>query len=123
MKAYGKKIWVIPDTYTPDPADSKIPGHEAIIFTNTGDEDAKINMTLLFEDKPPVKDVILEVKAERSRHIRMDWLESIAGVTIPIEVPYSILVESNVKVVVQYSRMDTRLGGMALMTSLGYPVD
>ncbi len=123
MKAYGCKKWVIPDTYTPEPTGSLIPGHEAIIFTNTGIKDAKINMTLFFEDKPPMKDIVFDVKGERSRHIRMDWFESIAGVKIPVEVPYSILIESDENVVVQYSRMDTRLGGMALMTTLGQPVD
>lgn len=123
MKAYGNRKWIIPDTFTPEPTESKIPGHEAIIFTNTASEDAEIRITLFFEDKPPVKDISLKIGSERSRHIRMDWLEEIAGIKIPVEVPYSILVESSINIVVQYSRMDTRLGGMALMTTLGFPVE
>ena len=123
MPAYGKKIWVIPDTYLPQPTKSEIPSHEAIIFTNTGEKDANLLIDILFEDQEPKEGLKLKVMAKRSKHVRVDWFEDIVGFKIPLEVPYSMLVESDTKIVVQYSRMDTRLGAMALMTSLGYPCD
>ena len=45
------------------------------------------------------------------------------GELIPRDTPYAALVESNVNIVVQYSRLDTSEVEMALMTTMAYPVD
>ena len=61
--------------------------------------------------------------SRRTRHIRMDKLLSAKNGKVPIDVPYSILVESDIDIVAQYSRMDTSQSQMALMTTLAYPVE
>ena len=37
---YGKKVWIFPDAELPPVGVNLIPGHESIIITNTGDQDA-----------------------------------------------------------------------------------
>lgn len=122
MKNYGKKVWLIPDGFY----DSKSTGqksHDAVCILNTSDKDATINMTLYFEDREPVKNYIAYCGAERTHHIRMDKLKNADGLTVPQDVPYAILVESDVEVVCQYSRLDTAQAELALMTTIAYPID
>ncbi len=59
----------------------------------------------------------------RTHHIRLDRLISEDGREIPRGVPYAVLVESSVPVVVQYSRLDTAQSELALMTTMAYAVD
>ncbi|WP_279060402.1 sensory rhodopsin transducer [Gemmiger formicilis] len=39
---------------------------------------------------------------------------------MPVDTPYALLVESDVEVVCQYSRLDTAQSEMALMTTIAY---
>jgi hypothetical protein len=61
--------------------------------------------------------------ARRTHHIRMDKIKSIDGKSVPTDTPYAILVESDVPVVVQYSRLDTAQEALALMTTIAYAVE
>ena len=122
-KSYGCKKWLIPDGHIPFPGTQDILGHEAICFVNSGEVDANVKMTVYFEDKEPIRDISLEIKAERSLHVWLSKPEMLGGAVIPIETPYSILVESSENIVVQHTRVDTRLGNMALLSVIGYPVE
>ena len=51
MKAYGKKVWLIPDTYLNSVSMNASISHEAICVINTSDVDADIKLTLFFEDR------------------------------------------------------------------------
>lgn len=123
MKAYGKKVWLIPDTYLNSISKNENLSHEAICVLNTSDVDAVINLTLFFEDREPVTNFKSNCPAMRTHHIRMDKIRSDAGEPIPHDVPYAVLVESNTPIVVQYSRLDTSAAEMALMTTIAYSVD
>lgn len=122
-KSYGCRKWLIPDGHIPAPGEQKILGHEAICFVNSGDRDAEVKMTVYFEDREPIRDIKMEIKAERSLHVWLSKPEMMGGTVIPIETPYSILVESSENIVVQHTRVDTRLGNMALLSVIGYPVE
>ena len=61
--------------------------------------------------------------AERTNHIRMDKIRDGQGNGIPKDIPYAMVVNSDVDIVVQYSRMDTRQAEMALMTTMAFPVE
>jgi hypothetical protein len=122
-KDYGCRKWLIPDGHIPSPGNEKILGHEAICFVNSGDRNANIKMTVYFEDKEPIREIPLEVKVERSLHVWLSKPEMMGGAVIPVETPYSILVESSENIVVQHTRVDTRLGNMALLSVIGYPVE
>ncbi|MBR4203937.1 MAG: hypothetical protein IKQ92_00495 [Clostridia bacterium] len=123
MKAYGKKTWLIPDTYLDSISKNPNVSHEAICVINTSDTDAEIKLTLFFEDRDPRTDFSSFCAAGRTHHIRMDKLRNANGEPIPRDTPYAVLVESNTPIVVQYSRLDTSAAEMALMTTIAYAVE
>jgi hypothetical protein len=96
--------------------------HEAVCVLNTGSEDAHITMTLYFEDREPMSGFCTLCKAERTNHIRLDMLKDDEGNSIPQDVPYAIMVESDKPIIVQYSRLDTTQAEMSLMTTIAYPL-
>ena len=121
--ALGAMKWLIPDCFYP-PTDS--PGqyvsHEAICVLNTGVREARLRLTLYFEDQEPRRFRSARCAGERTAHIRLDRLRDGAGRGIPRGVPYALLVESDVPVVVQYSRLDTAQAELALMTAMAHPI-
>ena len=125
MKAYGKKTWLIPDTFLNSVSKNQSPSHESVCVVNTSDTDAKIKLTLFFEDREKSADGEFEsfCGAGKTHHIRLDKIRSKTGEPIPRDVPYAVLIESNVEIVVQYSRLDTSAAEMALMTTMAYPVE
>ena len=123
MKAYGKKTWLIPDTYLNSISKNSQISHESVCVLNTSDSDAKINLTLFFEDREKLGGFESFCGAGRTHHIRLDRIRSKSGSPIPRDVPYAILLESDIEVVVQYTRLDTSAAEMALMTTMGYAVE
>ena len=123
-KTYGKKTWLIPDCFLNSVSKNESISHEAICVLNTGDKDATINLTLFYEDREKIEgDFVSFCKAGRTHHIRLDKIVGKSGNKIVRDVPYAILVESDVEVVCQYSRLDTSEVEMALMTTVAYPVE
>lgn len=119
MQTYGKKVWLAADCYF----DSKYNGqvsHEAICVLNTSDSDATIKITLFFEDREPICGFTAKCGARRTNHIRMDKQINADGIAVPKDTPYAVLVESDVDVVCQYTRLDTAQSEMALMTTICY---
>lgn len=123
MKAYGKKTWLIPDTFLNSISKNGSISHESICVLNTSDVDADIKLTLFFEDREKRDDFKSFCGSGKTHHIRLDKIRSETGEPIPRDVPYAILVESSIEIVVQYTRLDTSAPEMALMTTLGYPVE
>ncbi|MBR0157915.1 MAG: hypothetical protein IJM24_02410 [Clostridia bacterium] len=120
MKGKGKKNWLIPDAYYPGVDNGTYVSHEAVCVLNTGDEDAHINITLYFEDREPRTGFHAVCGAKRTNHIRMDKIKDEDGNGVERSVPYAMLVESDVPVVVQYSRCDTTQGELAFMGLLAF---
>lgn len=116
----GKRIWIFPDGELPPEGRFDLKGHESIIILNTSSQQAQVNMTLYFTDQNPWDDIEINVDPERVRCIRMDNPNDVAGKAIPRETQYSISLRSNVPVVVQYGRLDTREQPMAFYTNTGY---
>lgn len=123
MKAYGKKVWLIPDTFLNSVSKNSGISHEAICVINTSEVDADIKLTLFFEDRDSRTDFSSHCASMRTHHIRMDKLRNENGEPIPRDTPYAVLVESNTPIVCQYSRLDTSAPEMALMTTIAYPVE
>lgn len=121
-KNYGSKTWFIPDCYYPEHSSGVFPSHEAVCVLNPSKEDAKLCFTLYFEDRDKMEGFAAECKAERTNHIRLDKIKDAGGNGIPKGVPYALMVESNIDIIVQYSRMDTTQAEMALMTTMGHSV-
>lgn len=123
MANYGKKTWLIADTFLNSVSKNENLSHEAICILNTTDVDAVLKFTLYYEDRDPICDFESFCGAKRTHHVRLDKIRSKDGKMIIRDVPYAILVESNTEIVCQYSRLDTSAGGMALMTTIAYPVE
>ena len=124
MEAYGKKTWLVPDCYWPEiTTGGHYISHEAICVLNTGDEDANIHITLMFEDREPMTEFYAVCGARRTHHIRLDLLLDKAGRHIPMGTPYAAVVESDRPIVAQYSRLDTTQANEALATTMAFPLD
>ncbi|WP_419891004.1 sensory rhodopsin transducer [Paenibacillus xylanexedens] len=119
--ATGHTYWVIPDGYIPPESSGTLESHESICVLNTGTTDAELNITIYFEDREPLEDIVVEVPARRTKHIRTASLRS-GEQSIPSGVPYAITVSSNIPVIIQYSRLDTTQPELALMSVMAYPV-
>ena len=77
----GAKCWIVPDGYIPQLTENdsgNLNGyisHECACILNTGSKNAKIDLTIYFEDSEPVMVDGLIVAAKRCWHLRMDELK------------------------------------------------
>lgn len=108
MQKYGHKKWILPDAFTAiDPVKYEIPSHETLCFTNTCEAVASVDIHLLFQDGRSII-TLKEYKVDplSSNHLRLDWSDRMNGIQLPKGVPYSIVIESNLEIVVMYSRLN-----------------
>jgi hypothetical protein len=116
----GRKVWVFPDAELPPKGNFELKGHESIIILNMNDIEATIKLTLYFTDSEPYKDIIFKVGANRVRCIRTDNVEEMGGFKTEQGVQYAMKLESDVPVVMQYGRLDTRDQPIAFYTTCGF---
>lgn len=124
MLAIGKRRWAIAEGYIPAGSHGAAPemtSHEAACLLNSSDSDAHVTITIFFTDREPVGPYRLTVPARRSKHLRFNALTD--PERIPLGTEYSSLIESNVPIVVQHTRLDSRQSENALMTSLAFGQD
>ena len=117
----GKKIWAIAEGYIPGWSNGPAPdfiSHEAACILNSSDEDAHIEITIYYSDKDPVGPFKVTVPARRTKHIRFNNLED--PEIIPLKTDYSSVIISDVPIVVQYTRLDSRQNANALITTIAY---
>lgn len=122
MDGLGKKIWVIAEGYIPPESTGPAPqmiSHETACILNTSDTDAHIELTIYYSDRPPVGPYRLQVPAERTRHIRFNDLKD--PEPIPPDTDYASVLVSDVPVVVQHSRLDSRQAENALLSTIAFP--
>lgn len=122
--AIGRKRWAIAEGYIPGRSigpEPEMTSHETLCFLNASDDDARIELHLYFADREPVGPYRVTVPARRTRHLRLNGLEDPAPV--PRDTNYSVLIESDVPVVVQHTRLDSRQAELALISTMAYPVD
>lgn len=121
MRDVGKKRWAIAEGYIPSGSVSQDPAlisHETACILNATERDAAIEVLLFFEDRDPVGPYKLTVPARRTRHFRFNDLTE--PEPVPRDTPYASIIESDVPVVVQHTRLDSRMAEIALMTTLAY---
>ena len=119
--AIGRTRWVIPEGYIPGASTGQGPAlvsHEAACILNTGDHDAHLTLTLFFTDREPVGPYPLVVAARRTLHLRFNDLA--APEPVPRDTAYSSLFESDLPVVVQHTRLDTRQSALALLSTIAF---
>jgi hypothetical protein len=120
-KSIGAKAWLIADSYLPEQSTGGMQSHESICVLNLGRRPARLKITVYFEDRKPLTGLEAECPPERTVHVRLEKIKNRRGEMLPVGKPMALMVESNVKVVVQHTRLDTTQPALALMTTLGFP--
>lgn len=121
-KALGVRRWIIPEGYIPAGSHGPAPqftSHETACILNTGDHDAKITITIYYSDREPVGPYRLVVPAKRTKHLRFNDLND--PEPIPRDTDFASVIESDIPVVVQHTRLDSRQAENALLSTMAYP--
>jgi len=115
-------VWAIPEGYIPGRSFSEAPdliSHEAACILNPTDATASVEITLYFENREPAGPYRLSVEARRTRHLRFNDLSD--PEQVPRDTPYSSVIRSDVEIVVQHTRLDSRDPHIALLSTIAFP--
>jgi hypothetical protein len=121
-RAIGNRVWAIAEGYIPEQSHGPEPqmtSHETACLLNTGDEDARVEITIYFADREPAGPYEVTVPARRTRHVRFNDLSD--PEPMPRDTDYASLIVSSVPIVVQHTRLDSRQAENALLTTMAYP--
>ena len=121
-KPIGAKTWVIAEGYIPGESNGPEPqmtSHETVCLLNCSDKDAHVEITIYYKDREPVGPYRLIVSARRTRHVRFNDLRE--PEMIPRDTDYSSVIESDVPIVAQHTRLDSRQANNALLSTVAYP--
>lgn len=120
MNTIGKKFWAIAEGFIPSKSTGpgEMVSHETACILNTNDEDAEIKLTIYFSDREPVGPYHITVPARRISHLRFNELKEPAPV--PLDTDYASVFVSNIPVVVQHTRLDSRQAANALISTIAF---
>ncbi len=117
----GQRRWAIAEGWIPSYSHGPEPAmtsHETACLLNAADSDANVSITVFFADREPAGPYRLTVPARRTRHVRFNDLTD--PEPIPRATDYSSVIESDVPIVVQHTRLDSRQAENALITTIAY---
>ena len=121
MEAIGRRRWAIPEGYIPSESsysDRELVSHETACILNAADHDAQVTITVFFADREPVGPYRVTVAARRTLHLRFNDLDD--PKPIPRDTDYASVFESNVPIIVQHTRLDSRRAEVALLSTVAY---
>ncbi|HET7645978.1 MAG TPA: sensory rhodopsin transducer [Candidatus Limnocylindria bacterium] len=110
--------WIPPFSHGPEPA---MTSHETACLLNVSEREANVRITVFFSDRDPVGPYRIRVPPRRTRHVRFNDLTD--PEPIPRATDYASLIESDVPIVVQHTRLDSRQAENALLTTIAYAGD
>lgn len=119
--AIGKQIWAIAEGYIPGESRGPAPqmsSHETACILNTADREAHIEITIFYRERDPVGPYKITVPAKRTLHLRFNDLED--PEPIPPDTDYASVFISDVPIVVQHTRLDSRQAENALLSTIAY---
>jgi hypothetical protein len=121
MKPIGRTHWAIAEGYIPDGSTGPEPAmlsHETACMLNTGEKDAHVEITVFFSDHDPAGPYKITVPARRTKHVRFNDLKD--PEPIPKGTDYASTIISDVPIVVQHTRLDSRQDANALLSTIAY---
>jgi hypothetical protein len=123
VSGIGKHRWAIAEGYIPEGGHGpeELQSHETACILNTNDEDASVEIRAYFADREPAGPYRVVVPARRTVHVRFDKLED--PEPVPRSTEYASTIESDLPIVVQHTRLDSRQAENALMTTIAFPGD
>ncbi|MEJ7833310.1 MAG: sensory rhodopsin transducer [Nocardioides sp.] len=122
LPAVGATTWVVADGYIPTSSTGPAPemvSHDSVCMLNAGPAPASVDIHVFFTDRDPAGPFTVEIPARRACHRRINDLGD--GVVAP-GVDYSLVLRSDVPIVVQHTRLDSRQAANALMSTIAYPI-
>jgi len=123
-ESLGKRRWVIAEGYIPPGSTGdarQFVSHETACILNAGNVDARVEITIYFSDREPAGPYRLTVPARRTRHLRFNDLND--PEPVPPDTDYSSVIVSDVPIVVQHTRLDSRQAELALLSTTAWPAD
>jgi len=121
MEPIGERRWAIAEGYIPGQSTGPEPemlSHETACILNAGDEPAQVEITVFFSDRDPAGPYRLTVPPRRTLHQRFNDLED--PEPIPRDTNYASVITSDVPIVVQHTRLDSRQAENALLSTIAY---
>ena len=123
-KSIGKRIWAIAEGFIPSRSTGPEPqmtSHETACLLNTSDQDAAVTITVYFSDREPAGPYRVTVPARRSLHLRFNSLTD--PEPIPRDTDYSSVIVSDIPIVVQHTRLDSRQAANALISTIAFAME
>jgi hypothetical protein len=124
MNGIGARTWAIAEGYIPPGSTGtthELISHETVCILNAGEQDAHVEITVFFADRAPAGPYRFTVEARRTRHLRFNDFSD--PEPVPKGRDYSSVIVSDVPVVVQHTRLDTRQPALALLSTIAYPLE
>ncbi len=121
MQAIGKMLWVIPEGYIPAGSAEntrELESHETACLLNAGDREAHVDITIYFSDREPAGPYRIVIPPRRTRHVRFNDLKD--PEPVPAGTDYSSVIASDVPIVVQHTRLDSRQAANALLSTIAF---
>lgn len=120
----GRTRWAIAEGYIPAQSTGPAPemtSHETACILNASGRDARVRITVYFADRPPAGPYEVTVPAERTLHLRFNDLKD--PEPIPLGTDFASVLESDVPIVVQHTRLDSRQAANALLSTIAFAAD
>ncbi|MHB1414578.1 MAG: sensory rhodopsin transducer [Chloroflexota bacterium] len=117
----GHTRWAIAEGYIPAWSNGPEPqmlSHETACLLNTADQEAHVEITVYFKDREPAGPYRVTVPARRTLHLRFNNLND--PEPIPKDTDYASVIESDVPIVVQHTRLDSRQAENALLSTIAW---
>ncbi|MCA9738213.1 MAG: sensory rhodopsin transducer [Gemmatimonadota bacterium] len=119
----GARRWAIAEGYIPAASTGPTPemtSHETACLLNAGDDDAHVEITVYFADREPAGPYTVHVPARRTLHLRFNDLTD--PEPIPLATDYASVLVSDVPIVVQHTRLDSRQDANALLSTMAWAI-
>ena len=121
MATVGRKTWAIAEGWIPSWSHGPEPemlSHETACILNPNESDAHVEIMIYFSDRDPVGPYKVTVPARRTLHQRFNDLKD--PEPVPKATNYASVIVSDVPIVVQHTRLDSRQAENALLTTIAY---
>lgn len=121
MDEIGHRRWAIAEGYIPSGScstDRTLVSHETACILNAGDREAHVVVTICFADREPAGPYRVVVPPRRTYHMRFNDLTD--PEPIPLDTDYSSVFESDVPIVVQHTRLDSRRAEISLLSTIAF---
>lgn len=117
----GATRWAIAEGYIPASSQGPEPqmtSHETVCLLNASDREAHVEITLYYSGREPAGPYRVTVPARRTRHVRFNDLDD--PEPVPRDTDFASVIESDVPIVVQHTRLDSRQAENALLSTIAY---